>query len=169
MAERGNYNGGGDKASGRVEVVYRRISELRCREDNARRHSAKQIRQIARSIESFGFNVPILVDANLTVIAGHGRILACRLLGWDEVPTICLDHLSEAQARAFVIADNRLSELSEWNDELLAEQLRDLSVLDLNFDLEAIGFSASEIDLRVEALRTGGNGPNDSADELPVA
>lgn len=169
MAERGNYGGGPDKSTGRVAVVYRRVSDLRLREDNARQHSAKQTRQIARSIESFGFNVPILVDANLTVIAGHGRILACRLLGWDEVPTICLEHLSEAQARAFVIADNRLSELSEWNDELLAEQLRYLSVLDLNFELEAVGFSTSEIDLRIEALGAGENGPDDHADELAVA
>jgi DNA modification methylase len=169
MAERRNYGSGANKSKGRVAVAYRRVSELRLRKDNARQHSAKQIRQIARSIESFGFNVPILVDANLAIIAGHGRILACRLLGWDEVPTICLEHLSEAQARAFVIADNRLSELSEWNDELLAEQLRDLSVLDLNFELEAVGFSTSEIDLRIEALGAGENGPDDSADEPAVA
>ena len=169
MAERGTYNGGPKTSLRHMAVVYRRISELRCRADNARRHSAKQIRQIARRVESFGFNVPILVDAILTVIAGHGRILACQLLGWDEVPTICLEHLSEAQIRAFLIADNRLSELSEWNDELLAEQLRDLSVLDLNFDLEAIGFSTSEIDLRIEALSNDENGLNDHADELPIA
>ena len=67
---------------------------------NARQHSAKQIRQIAQSIESFGFNVPILVDADLNVIAGHGRLLACRRLGWSEVPTIRLEHLSETQKRA---------------------------------------------------------------------
>src|SRR5467141_1085848 len=68
---------------------------------NARIHSKKQIRQIANSIEAFGFNVPVLVDAELKVIAGHGRLLACRELGWTEVPTLCLDHLTPAQARAF--------------------------------------------------------------------
>ena len=79
---------------------------------NARQHSAKQIRQIATSIETFGFNVPILVDADLNVIAGHGRLLACKRLGWREVPTIRLDHLSPEQKRAFMIADNRLAEVA---------------------------------------------------------
>jgi ParB-like chromosome segregation protein Spo0J len=73
-----------------------------------------QIRQIANSIEAFGFNVPVLVDAELNVICGHGRLLACRELGWTEVPTLCLDHLTPAQARAFMIADNRLTEISSW-------------------------------------------------------
>ena len=91
------------------------------------------MRQIARSIESFGFNVPVLVDGQLRVIAGHGRVMACQLLGWTEVPTICLDHLSEAQAKAFMIADNRLTENSVWDDRLLAEQLKELSILDLDF------------------------------------
>jgi ParB-like chromosome segregation protein Spo0J len=77
---------------------------------NARRHERKQVRQIADSIRAFGFNVPILVDADLKVIAGHGRLLACRQLGQREVPTISLEHLSEAQACAFMIADNRLTD-----------------------------------------------------------
>ncbi len=86
----------------------------------------RRVRQIARSIQTFGFNVPVVVDTNDQVIAGHGRILACQLRGWTEVPTIRLDHLSEAQARAFMIADNRLSENSVWDDRLLAEQLKEL-------------------------------------------
>jgi DNA modification methylase len=98
----------------------------------------------------FGFLVPILIDASGKVIAGHGRLLAARQLGWREVPTIQLQHLSEAQARAFMIADNRLTEISEWDDALLATQLRELAALDLDFSLEITGFDAAEIDLRIE-------------------
>ncbi|HEX3419578.1 MAG TPA: ParB/Srx family N-terminal domain-containing protein [Stellaceae bacterium] len=82
-------------------------------------HGKKQIRQIANSIEVFGFNVPVLVDGDLKVIAGHGRLLACRELGWTEVPTLCLDHLTLAQTRAFMIADNRLAEVATWDDHSL--------------------------------------------------
>jgi ParB-like chromosome segregation protein Spo0J len=98
----------------RLEIVYRQIGELKPDPANARQHSKKQIRQLARSIETFGFNVPALVNAELTVIAGHGRLLACRELGITEVPTLCLDHLTRAQARAFMIADNRLTEIASW-------------------------------------------------------
>ena len=76
----------------------------------------------------------------IKLIAGHGRVEAAKLLGLNEVPTICLEHLTPAQARAFMIADNRLTEISVWDDRLLAEQLRALSVLDLDFSLEATGF-----------------------------
>jgi hypothetical protein len=99
----------------RVHVIYRPLSELKLDPKNPRAHSPRQVRQIARSIQTFGFNVPVLVDAKHKVIAGHGRILACQLVGWTEVPTICLDHLSEAQAKAFMIADNRLTENSVWD------------------------------------------------------
>ena len=90
--------------------------------------------------------MPILVDRDLKVIAGHGRVLACRELGWSEVPTLCLDHLTGPQARAFMIADNRLTEIATWDDRLLAQQLKDLSVLDLDFSLELTGFAMGEID-----------------------
>jgi hypothetical protein len=94
------------KGGDRLRIVYRAISELRLDPRNPRVHSRRQVRQIARSIEVFGFNVPVSVDANSKVIAGHGCIMAAQLLGWPEVPTICLDHLSEAQARAFMIVRN---------------------------------------------------------------
>src|ERR1700719_1334384 len=74
----------------------------------------------------FGFNVPILIDRDGNIIAGHGRWLACREFGITEVPTLCLDHLTPAQARAFMIADNRLTEIAIWNDRLLAQQFKDL-------------------------------------------
>ena len=93
----------------RMLIVYRAIDQLTPDPANPRRHSKKQIRQIANSIEAFGFNVPILIDRDDKVIAGHGRLLACRELGWSEVPTLRLDHLTPAQARAYMIADNRLT------------------------------------------------------------
>src|SRR5580700_6311474 len=123
-----------------LKVIYRPIEELRPDPANPRVHSKKQIRQIANSIKAFGFNVPVLVDAELNVICGHGRLLACRELGWTEVPTLCLDHLTPAQARAFMIADNRLTEISSWDARLLAEQLKDLSLHGLDFNIEVIGF-----------------------------
>ena len=110
------------------------LAEQRRFPGNARTHSKKQIRQIADSIKAFGFNVPILIDRDNNVIAGHGRLAACRELSWTEVPTLCLDHLTPAQARAFMIADNRLTEIAVWDDRLLAEQLRDLSLLGLDFN-----------------------------------
>ena len=114
--------------SGGIRIVFRQIVELELDPRNPRAHSSGQVRQIARSIEAFGFNVPVLIDAKRKVIAGHGRIMACKLLGWSEVPTIALEHLSEAQAKAFMIADNRLTENSVWDDRLLAEQLKELCV-----------------------------------------
>jgi ParB-like chromosome segregation protein Spo0J len=98
---------------------------------NPRLHSKKQIRQIANSIREFGFNTPVLIDRDGNVMCGHGRLLACRELGMTEVPTVRLDHLTPAQARAFMIADNRLTEIATWDDRLLAEQLRDLTLLGL--------------------------------------
>jgi hypothetical protein len=155
-----------DKASARIEVVYRPIGDLTLDPGNPRQHAPRQVRQIAQSIQSFGFNVPILIDGNLKVVAGHGRILACRKLGWNEVPTICLEHLSEAQAKAFMIADNRLTEISTWDDRLLAEQLKALSVFDLDFSLEITGFDMGEIDLRIESLNPQSEVKPDPADDL---
>src|SRR5207248_405766 len=129
--------------------------------------SKKQIRQIANSIEAFGFNVPVLIDAELNVICGHGRLLACRELGWTEVPTVCLDHLTTAQAQAFMIADNRLTEISSWDARLLAEQLKDLSLHGLDFNIEVIGFEMGEIDLRIASLEDVPEQDDDPADALP--
>jgi ParB-like chromosome segregation protein Spo0J len=94
---------------------------LRLDPQNPRLHSRKQVRQIAKSIASFGFNVPVLIDAEHSVIAGHGRVLAAKELGWSEVPVIAIEHLDAAQRRAFAIADNRLTENSTWDDRLLGE------------------------------------------------
>ena len=156
-----------DQARYRVQVTYRPIFELKLDPRNPRRHSPKQIRQIARSMEAFGFVVPVLVDSDGKVIAGHGRVLACRLLGWTEVPTICLSHLSEGQAKALAIADNRLTENSVWDDRLLGQQFKDLSELELDFSLEVTGFEIGEIDLRIQGLALDDSPEaTDSADEL---
>lgn len=152
-----------------LKVVYRRIEELKPDSANPRRHSKRQIRQIAASIEAFGFNVPILIDGNGNVIAGHGRLLAADQLGWSEVPTLCLDHRSPAQARAFMIADNRLTEIGTRDDRLLAEQLRDLSLLGMDFSIELTGFEMGEIDLRIAALEEWPETDDDPADAVPKA
>jgi len=130
-----------------LSVVWRRIEALRPDPANPRSHSPKQIRQLARSIGAFGFNVPILVDRTLRIVAGHGRLLAAQELGWHEVPTILLDHLSEAKARAFMIADNRVAESAAWNNTLLIEQLKELSLAAPDFAIETTGFELTEIDL----------------------
>jgi DNA modification methylase len=149
-----------------LEIVYRAIDEMKPDPANARHHSKKQIRKLANSIETFGFNVPVLLDAELNVIAGHGRLAACRALGLAEVPTLCLDHLSPPQLRAFMIADNRLTELAQWDDRLLAQQLRDLSLLGLDFSLEVTGFEITEIDLRIASLEDLPEPDDDPADAL---
>ena len=151
----------------KLSIVYRPIADLKLDPSNPRVHSRGQIHQLARSIKAFGFNVPVLVDAGLQVVAGHGRLLACKLLGITQVPVIRLEHLSEHQRRAFMIADNRLTENSEWDDRLLGEQLKILSEAELDFTLETTGFEMGEIDLMIENLAPALEGENDPADALP--
>lgn len=149
-----------------LAIVYRDIDKLQPDSQNPRVHSERQIRQVARSIQAFGFNVPFLVDSKLQVVAGHGRLAACKLLGINRVPTICLDHLNANQIRAFMIADNRLTENAGWDDHLLAEQLKTLSEAQLDFSLEATGFEMGEIDLRIENIASPPEA--DAADALPT-
>lgn len=128
---------------------------------NARTHSPGQIAQIAASIREFGFTNPVLVDGARGVIAGHGRLLAARQLGMDTVPTIELAHLSDAQKRAYVIADNRLALSAGWDDELLRLELGELR-LD-GFDLALTGFEIAEIDALFALPNAGLTDP----DEVP--
>ncbi|RZU42410.1 site-specific DNA-methyltransferase [Edaphobacter modestus] len=137
-----------------LEITYLHTTSLKPDPRNPRVHSDKQVRQIAQSIESFGFNVPLLIDDEQRVIAGHGRLLAARKLGWATVPAIRLSHLTESQRMAFLIADNRLTENSSWDERMLGEQLKILSELELDFDLETIGFEVPEIDLLIDGLNT---------------
>jgi DNA modification methylase len=157
-----------EKTSRRLAVVDKLIAELKLDPKNPRRHSPRQIKQIARSIKTFGFIVPVLIDKSGRIIAGHGRIMAAQHLGLSEVPTICVDHLSETQVRVFMIADNRLTENSFWDERLLAEQLNELSLLDLDFSLELTGFEMGEIDLRIEGLTPDSGGDEDTAEALPT-
>lgn len=131
---------------------------------NARQHPDRHVRQLAKSIQAFGFNCPILIDAHNQVVAGHGRLLAAKSLGWSEVPTIRLEHLTPDQVRAYRIADNRLTDCSTWDDRLLAEQLKVLSEAELDFDLDAIGFDLPEIDLRIQSLGE----IEEDADDIPA-
>lgn len=113
----------------------------------ARKHRRKQIEQIARSISEFGFINPILVDDDSRVIAGFGRVLAAQLLGMDRVPTIRISGLSEAQIRAYAIADNRLAELADWDNEVVALEFAYIAKLNIEFDLTTTGFETPEIDI----------------------
>lgn len=126
-----------------------RVETLRAAPRNARTHSKKQLKQLGDSIKAFGFTNPVLVDASGEVIAGHGRLAAARMLGLAEVPTLCLDWLSEEQKRAYVIADNRLAEKAGWDREVLAIELGDLMALE--FDATLTGFEMKEIELIIDA------------------
>src|SRR5215510_12564751 len=110
---------------------------------NPRTHSDAQVAQIAASIAEFGFNNPILVDTKAGIIAGHGRLLAARKLQLQEVPVIVLDHLTEAQKRAYIIADNQLALNAGWDDELLRSELAALE--DEDFNVQLIGFDGDEL------------------------
>jgi hypothetical protein len=114
---------------------------LRACKSNPRTHSRKQIQQICESIKRFRFCNPILIDQADQILAGHGRLEAAKLLGLTNVPTLRLSHLSPADKRAYVIADNRLAELAGWDREILAIELQGL--LDLDFDLELTGFRST--------------------------
>ena len=140
------------ESSAALSITYCKTDSLNPNAHNPRVHTKKQVGQIAQSIQSFGFNVPLLVDEHSTVIAGHGRLLAAKQLGWQKIPVIRLEHLTRAQQSAFLIADNRLTENSSWNDRLLGEQLKTLSEMDLTFELSATGFEVSEIDLLIDGL-----------------
>ena len=133
--------------SATLEVVYREIECLTPYPRNARVHSKRQIRQIADSINTFGFTNPVLVDRSAVMIAGHGRVEAAKLLGMKRVPTICLDNLNEDQIRAYILADNKLAEKAGWDHAILAIELQHLTSVDLGFDVTLTGFEIGEIDL----------------------
>jgi DNA modification methylase len=140
------------KVTKRRQILLVAIGNLIPDPENPRKHGRAQIGAIARSIEAFGFNAPILVDKNNKIIAGHGRHEAAMLLGIDKVPVILLDHLTLSQAKAYMLADNKLTDRSTWDDLKLAIHLKELSDLVLDFDIEAIGFEPPEIDLRIQSL-----------------
>ena len=133
---------------------------------NSRTHSDAQVAQIAASIKEFGWTNPILIDGENGIIAGHGRLLAARKLGQEKVPTIELSHLSEAQKRAYVIADNRLALNASWDDSMLALELQDLN--NEHFDLSLLGFDADELNTLLNPIQeTIGLTDEDAVPEVP--
>src|SRR3954454_357145 len=118
---------------------------------NARRHSKAQIKQIAASIERFGFTNPVLMSEDGEIVAGHGRVAAARLLGLETVPALRLSHLSETERRAYVLTDNKLALNAGWDHEMLAIELQGL--IDLEFDVGATGFSLAEVEIVLDEAR----------------
>ncbi len=151
---------------GSTQIIERAVTSLHPYARNARTHSTKQIAQIARSIERFGFTNPVLVSDDGEIIAGHGRVEAAKALGWKTVPTIALSHLSETERRAYVLADNKLALNAGWDKEILAIELQ--ALVDLEFDVELTGFSLAEIDFAIEeageADPGGVDAPEDAVD-----
>lgn len=111
---------------------------------NARTHSSEQVAQIAASIKEFGFNNPVAIDADGMILCGHGRVMAAQRLGMDQVPTVCLAHLTDIQKKAYILADNKLALNAGWNNDMLKVELEDLKFS--NFDLDLVGFSTEELD-----------------------
>jgi hypothetical protein len=144
----------------RPSIAYSPLEALVPDPKNPRTHVRAQICAIARSIKTFGFNAPILVDGRNQIVAGHGRYEAAKILGLVDVPVVRLEHLTEAQARAYMLADNKLTDQSFWDERKVAIVLKELSDIALDFEIEATGFEAPEIDLRIQSLE-----PSETADD----
>jgi DNA modification methylase len=150
-----------------MKITQRKPAELKPYGKNARTHSAEQIKQLAASITEFGFNVPILVDAKGTIIAGHGRVLAAQRLGLTEIPVMVAAGWDEAKRRLYVIADNKLALNAGWDEELLSLEIGDLK--GMGFDLTLTGFSAGEVEeLFGKAAAKAGLTDPDEAPEPPA-
>lgn len=158
-----------NSASGSLRAINETpIGELKPYKRNARTHSKKQIQQIARSIERFGFVNPVLTTSKGEIIAGHGRVEAARTLGMVCVPTVAVDHLSDAERRAYILADNKIALDAGWDKELLALELQDL--IDLDFEVEFTGFCAAEIDTVLDEARAADLARTDAPeDAIPSA
>lgn len=130
-----------------LKIDHIHVNELKPYKNNSRTHSSGQIQQIARSIRTFGFTNPILIDGDKNVIAGHARIEGAKLVGLEKVPTIRLDYLTESQQKAYVIADNKLAEKAGWDMELLKSEMEYITILEIDFDLTLTGFEMAEIDI----------------------
>ena len=143
-----------------IRIDYRPIGDLVAYARNARTHSEAQVELIAGSIREYGFTNPVLVDGENGIIAGHGRVMAARQLGMSKIPVIELAHLTEAQKKAYILADNKLAEQAGWDKDLLAIEVADLTALGV--DLTGIGFDATEIDALL-----GRTEPDPREDEVP--
>ena len=148
-----------------LSIVYQTLADLKPRSANPRTHSKKQIVQIANAIRRFGFTNPVLVDDANGIIAGHGRVEAAKSVGLDQVPTVRLSAMSEAEVRAYVIADNRLAENAGWDRALLGLELQYLTDLEIDFDVTVTGFDLPEIDLLIGELSVSADS-DDPADAV---
>jgi DNA modification methylase len=163
------YAGALDASAGeqRLTIVYRPIDQLKPNPANPRRHSRAQLRRLAQIIQKFGFKVPALIDRAGLIIAGNGRWEAARQAGLTEIPTILVQDLSDAEIKAFIIADNRIAELGSWDDKILAQQFLELSEINPDLSLELTGFDIGEIDVRIESLAPSAPERPDPADAVP--
>ena len=148
-----------------LNITYRKVEDLIPYVNNSRKHSDQQVAQIAASIKEFGWTNPILVDKDKGIIAGHGRLMAARKLKMDDVPTIELSHLSEAQKKALVIADNKLALNADWDTQILSLELSELQ--DIGFDLDILGFDANELNALLEPEEVEGLTDEDAVPEVP--
>lgn len=123
-----------------LQIQTIKLADVRAYKNNPKLHNRAQVAKIRESIREFGFINPVLLDENLEIIAGHGRVAAAHDAGMRDVPAIILSHLTDAQKRAYRIADNKLTELGKWSIELLNLEFNELSNLDLDFNLEITGF-----------------------------
>lgn len=146
-------------------IEYQLVAGLKPYAKNARTHSKKQIQQIADSITRFGFTNPVLIDGDGMILAGHGRVEAAKLLALTDVPCIRLDHMTPQQKRAYVLADNKLALNAGWDEELLAEELKELLLQD-EFSIDATGFSIAEVDQIIEGSQLEEAG-DPREDQLP--
>jgi hypothetical protein len=160
------HNGNRPKADApkemHIEVVP--ISSLKPYERNARVHSPDQIRELATSMKRFGVTMPILIDRNRVVVAGHARLEALKLLGRERAHIISLENLTEAQVRSYRLADNKLAEKSSWDVQLLGVELREVAKLDVYCGFSIPGFANGELDFLIPNLDQGSS---DESDEMP--
>lgn len=140
------------------------VEMLKPHPNNARKHRRAQISGIAESIGAFQFNTPIVIDGKNQILKGHGTLEAAKYLGYQRVPTIKIEHLTDAQARAYMLADNKLCDRSSWDEPKLALELQELSDLAQDFDITATGFEHPEIDLRIQSLDTDDKDADDDFD-----
>jgi site-specific DNA-methyltransferase (adenine-specific) len=150
---------------GAKQIKWESVDKLIPYAKNARTHSDEQVAQIAGSIKEFGFNNPILVDKDNSVIAGHGRLMAARKLGMDKVPVVELNHLTESQRKAYVLADNRIALNSGWDTSMLSLELQDLKD---DIDLSLLGFDPDELDALLNPIEeTEGLTDEDAVPDVP--
>ncbi len=146
-----------------LTVEYLLITALRPRERNARTHPKKQISKIAAAIERFGFVTPVLIDSNNGIVAGHGRVEAAKKLGMEKVPTVRIEHLSDVDLSAYVLADNQLATLAGWDKEILRIELQDLIAVGYEIDATITGFDMADIDIILEET-----GAKDKPEKIPA-